>query len=325
MAGKEAMSRRDFVGGAVLLAGAATAQTTPEAAAPRSRVVTVRHGGATVKEEVQAEPVAQMADRAVMALSGEATPEKAWARYFSADERVGIKINGRGGVGVAVCNPLIKVCVERLQGIGVKPANIIIWDSLPGDLRNSGLSLDGAWGAQVVPAEVGWDEEIQQGSFKGRLTTIVTQRVDAILNLPFLKDHILTGVTLALKNHYGSISNPEAHHDNGCDPFIADLNTVPALRGKQRLILCDGTRSQPEGGPQFRPGYRLFTNLLMAATDPVAHDWVGWRFIEARRKDMGLPPLARVGRPTTFIRTAAQRGLGTDQPDRIEQVDITLA
>lgn len=307
------------------LAAAAATAAGAEPAAKKSRVVTVRHAGATVKDEVQAEPVARMVERAVMELSGEPTPDKAWARYFRPEERVGIKINGRGGAGVAVCNPLIKACVAGLVSVGVKPGNIIIWDSLPADLHNSGLSLDGAWGAQVVPANVGWDAEIQRGSFRGCLTTIVTQRVDAILNLPFLKDHILTGVTLALKNHYGSISNPEAHHENGCDPYLADLNTVPALRDKQRLILCDGTRTQPEGGPQFQPGYRLFTNLIMAATDPVAHDYVGWQFIEARRREMGMAPLARVGRPAKFIRAAAARGLGTDQPENIEQVEVKLA
>jgi hypothetical protein len=266
-----------------------------------------------------------MVDRAVMALSGEATPEKAWGRYFKPSEVVGIKINGRGGPTLAVSNLLIKKCVEALVSIGVEPANIIIWDSLPADLGNSGLKPDGAWGAQVLPANVEWDAPVEQGAFKGALTAIVTKRVDAILNLPMLKDHVLAGVTLALKNHYGSISNPEQHHTNGCDPFIADINALPALRGKQRLIICDATRALPDGGPHLKPGFLIHPNLLLAATDPVAHDTVGWQLIEAQRQGFGLPTLARVGRPPKHLHSAAERGLGTDQPDRIEQVDITLA
>jgi len=57
----------------------------------------------------------------------------------------------------------------------------------------------------------------------------------------------------------------------------------------------------------------------------VAHDTVGWQLIEAQRQGFGLPTLARVGRPPKHLHSAAERGLGTDQPDRIEQVDITLA
>ncbi|MBI5833808.1 MAG: DUF362 domain-containing protein [Armatimonadetes bacterium] len=329
------IDRRRFVtelaGGSALLLGGRVwaADPAPPAAAAsakaKSRVALVRHSGVIVKDEIQAKPLAAMADQAVMTLSGEDTPEKAWQRYFKPGERVGIKVNGRGGSPLSTSTLLIAHCVDRLKGIGIKPADIIIWEMRVSDLNNCGLYENTAWGAQVTTADVEWDAWIQQGSFSGALTSIVTKRVDAILNLPLLKDHHNAGITLALKNHYGSICNPMAHHGNYCDPYIADLNTVPALRDKQRLIITDGTRGQAEGGPHYSPGFVGYPNLIMAASDPVAHDYVGWQLIETQRKHMGLPPVARVGRPAIHIHSAAQRGLGTDVPEEIDQAQVTLA
>jgi hypothetical protein len=326
------IDRRGFVrrvalgaSSALALAGGAAGQAAPTPAARKSKVVIARHPGLTIDGKVQAEPMAQAIDRAVLELAGEKSVEQAWARYFMPEERVGIKVNGRGGVSLATSKPMLTVCVARLKAIGVKPENIIIWDSLPSDLASCGLNLGGEWGVKVLPAYTGWDAPVEQGAFRGALTKIVTQQVDAILNLPVLKDHVLCGVTLALKNHFGSINNPQVFHTNNCDPFVADLNCVPALRDKHRLVLCDAARSQPEGGPHYRPQYRWFPNFIMAATDPVAHDEVGRQLLEARRKELNLPPLPRVGRPPTYLQTAADRGLGTNQPERIERVEVHVA
>ena len=38
-----------------------------------------------------------------------------------------------------------------------------------------------------------------------------------------LKDHDLAGVSLAMKNWYGVVHNPNKLHDDDCDPFVADL------------------------------------------------------------------------------------------------------
>ena len=35
---------------------------------------------------------------------------------------------------------------------------------------------------------------------------------------------------------------------------------------------------------------------LFFATDPVSLDWIGWEIVDAKRKQMGLPPAAQTGR-----------------------------
>ncbi len=306
-------------------------QPTPAAPAPaqaadgRSRVVIARHAGVIRDDEVQEDVLAQVVDRAVMELSGQDSAAPAWEHYFSSDEVVGVKVNGLGGPSIATSVLLTKVCVERLQGIGVRPENIIMWDSNPGFLNACGLEVGTKWGSQVLTLDGELDEVIEQGSFRGPLTAIVTKRVDGFINLPIMKDHGISGITLAMKNHYGTCANPSDHHANNCDPYIADLNTIPAIRDKQRLILCDGTRGQADGGPGFNPQFFWHPNLVMAAVDPVAHDMVGWQMIEAQRNAFGLPPLADVGRPPKHIQSAADRGLGTNNLDEIEQIEVNLA
>lgn len=302
------------------------AAVTPPAppSSDKSRVVIARHSGLTSGGEVQEDALADTVDRALMELTGETAPEKAWQRHFSSDETIGIKVNGLGGPQMATSVLLSKICVERLHGIGVKPEKIIFWDSNRGFLSNCGLDQEVMWGAQVLTMDVEWDRVHEQGSFRGPLTAILTKRVDGYLNLPILKDHSIAGITLAMKNHYGSHANPGDHHGNYCDPFIADLNSIPAIRDKQRLILCDGTRGQAQGGPGYNPQYAWNPNLILAATDPVAHDTVGWEIIEAKRRELGLQPIMGGAQPPQ-LRSAAKRGLGTNDLTKIDKLEIGVA
>ena len=328
----QSVSRREFlrkaaVGavGAAALLPASSRPAQAQAVDDSHRVVIVRHAGVTRDYEVQEEVLAQIVDRAVQDLCGEQSAQRAWERYFSADERVGVKVNGLGGPSMATSVVLTQICVERLQGIGVKPESIIIWDSNPGFLGACGLEPGTRWGAQVLTMDTEWDPIVQQGSFRGPITAIVTKRVDSFLNLPIVKDHAISGITLAMKNHYGTHANPEAHHDNSCDPYIADLNTIPAIRDKQRLIICDGTRGQAQGGPSYNPQFAWEPHLVMAAVDRVAHDTVGWQLIEAQRASFGLPTLEAAGRPPKQLQSAADRGLGTNRLEEIDQVEVTLS
>jgi len=320
------MRRRDFLrtsaAAAGVLAGLQTLPALPQDG--KSRVVIARNPSVTKGGEVVEEVVAQMVDAGVTKLTGEASAEAAWRKLFSSDEVIGIKPNGLGGPMLSTATALIHTCVERLRGIGVKTENLVIWDQDPGKLIACGLDPGETWGVACVPADAEWDAPTQSGKFSGRLTTILTRKVDAYLNLPIIKDHNAAGITGALKSHYGSIDNPGAQHGNRCDPYIADLYSLPACKGKSRLILTDGTRATCEGGPGYNPLWAWNANLLIATTDPVANDTQIWKLVEAQREAKGLPPLEQVGRKPKSILTAAERGLGTNDEAKIEVVEVAL-
>jgi uncharacterized protein (DUF362 family) len=318
------MDRREFVRTTAVAAGALAGGLTAWGQEGKSRVVIAKDEGVTKDGAVVEEVLGRMVDAAVTALTGEADAAKAWGKLCSSDERIGLKPNGLGGPMLSTATALIHVCVERLRGIGVKTGNLVIWDQDPAKLIACGLEPGETWGVRCVPASVEWDAPTRNGSFAGQLTTVLTKKIDGYINLPIIKDHNLAGITGALKAHYGSISNPEAHHANGCDPYIADLYSLPAIRDKSRLILTDGTRATCEGGPQFNPLFTWSANLILAATDPVANDMQIWKIVDTQREANGLMPLEAVGRKPKSILTAEERGLGRMEEAEVWVQELTL-
>jgi uncharacterized protein (DUF362 family) len=326
------ITRRNFLKRTALAGVGATALTAlpdvpvwaQDDGEEKSRVIIARNPAVTEGGEVVEAALGEMVDAAVVSLTGEESAEKAWGSLFSSDEVIGLKPNGLGGPMLSTAPQLIHVCVERLRGIGLKSENLVIWDQDPSKLIACGLEVGETWGVRTVPMDSDLDEPIEHGSFSGQLTAILTKQIDGYINLPIVKDHYLAGVTGALKSHYGSISNPGAHHANGCDPYIADLYSIPAARDKSRLILTDGTRATCEGGPAYSPLWVWNANLVMAATDPVAHDTQLHKLIDAQREVKGLPPLEAVGRKPKSILTAAEKGLGTNDESKIEVITADL-
>jgi len=156
------------------------------------------------------------------------------------------------------------------------------------------------------------------------LSKILTQRCNVLINVPVLKDHDGAGVSIALKNIYGVIHNPNKYHPNGCNPYIADLNMVPEIRTRMRLTICDATTASYEGGPGYKPEYSWKNNALIVSQDPVALDYTGWQIIERKRAERGLKTLEGDGRAPHYIATAAnaQHRLGTNDPRRITVVEL---
>jgi len=91
--------------------------------------------------------------------------------------------------------------------------------------------------------------------------------VDAVLNLPVLKQHMLSGMSGALKNQFGCIHNPNKMHLDKCDPYIAEVNALPAIRQKQRLIVMDALRPVLDNGPSYQPGMAEVANTLLFAVE----------------------------------------------------------
>ncbi|MCS6950294.1 MAG: DUF362 domain-containing protein [bacterium] len=290
-----------------------------------STVVEVRNPNVqTETQRVRPEVAQAMVFEAVRRLSGAKNDRDAWRHYFQPDDIVGIKVNCLFGRGASTRPEVVMAVVEGLKLAGVKPENIIIWDRSDGDLAKAGFTLnrEGA-GVRCYGTNADYDPQpTRQGSFQGRLSKILSERITALVNVPILKDHGIAGITCALKNHYGSIDNPGAHHGNNCNPYLADLNAVPAIRQKTRLIVCDAIRPIAHGGPGLRGDYAWDYNAILASTDPVAIDTVGWQIIEARRKQLRLPTLAQEGRPVRYLQTAAQLGLGVHDPNRIQLVRV---
>jgi uncharacterized protein (DUF362 family) len=333
-------SRRDFlkncIAGAFGLAAAdnslpldAAEWTTPTAG---SKVVVARDAqlrGSSGGGSVDARRIQQTLDRAMQTLFASDDPSHAWTQIVRPGQRVGLKVNTLGGRGISTNVQFVEAVCRRLQGAGIPAQDIVIFDRDSREMERAGFSIR-TGGAQVQcfgSDRVGFESDLSEyGSVGSQLSKILTQHCDVLINMPVLKDHDGAGVTIALKNMYGVIHNPNKYHPNGCNPYVADVNMLPGIRSKLRLHICDATSACYEGGPAFKPEFTWHANTLLLSQDPVALDYSGWQIIERKRAEKGLKTLEADGRPPRYIATAAdsEHRLGTSDPKRIALVAVAV-
>ncbi|MDH7600593.1 MAG: DUF362 domain-containing protein [Armatimonadota bacterium] len=322
-------TRREFLK-QVALTGAAVAGL-PEAlvaadevvtgAGQKSRVViatdkAVLRGSGDVEVDV----LQRMLDRGMAKLTGSRTAQEAWKKLFKPSDVVGIKVNCLFGKGVSTRPEVAQAIVRGLISAGVKPDNIIIWDRSTSDLVKVGYKPNSGSGVKCYGDDGDWGPVLEHGAFKGRITKVISEKITALINVPILKTHGLTGISNALKNHYGSFDNPGSHHNNHCNPAMADFNSLPIVKKKTRLVVVDALRPQYDGGPGFKGDAQWDLWCLMLSTDPVAVDYQGLQIIQEQRAKVGLPAIKP--EVTAWLQAAQERGVGTCDPSKIEVLRV---
>ena len=261
------------------------------------------------------------------ALTGAPNAGAALRRFFKAGETVGLKVNGLAGRLAATHFELVDEVAALLRTVDVDGAHQMVFDRLGADLVSAGFTLnDRGDGYRCQGNEaMGYEEEpTLMPSSASRLCRVLTERVSGVLNLPVIKQHMLSGMTGALKNQFGCIDNPNKMHLERCDPYIAEVNALPQIRSKQRLIVMDALRPVVDLGPSYQPGMAEAGNALILGVDPVATDTVGLELLEGLRKKRGLPPLAGGQLDPIHLQTAARLGLGVADRARIEVVTVEV-
>jgi uncharacterized protein (DUF362 family) len=309
------LTRRQFlIGGSTAALGAAVGVKRLSAAeaksSEKSRVVVVQSERSldTLSRPVP-EVVEKMLDTAIARFSGESEPKAAWAKYFKPSDLVGVKMN----VMMNATHPeLVRAIVRRLVDIGVKNNNIIIWDR-----DRAGVGMEGV---EVRNQRFGYDE-------KTHVSKIITEKCTALINVPGVKAHWITGIAVALKNWVGVIGglNPSdqgvtyaIHADNGAECCM--FNAMPVIRDKCRLVIVDALRPLCHGGPQVNPRYLWDYRGILVSTDAVAMDIVCQRIIQEQRDKFGLGPIQP---PVKHVAHAEEKyHLGTSDWNNIELVRI---
>jgi len=323
--------RREFLtrclrGAVAFAAGQSTLPMSAMPGAPRpaiSRVSLAQDGMLrTPAGSVDSGRVLKLLDQAIQSLFDADDPIRSWARLVRPGQTVGVKVNTLGGRGLSSNVQLVEALCERLQQAGIRAPDIVVFDRDTTELERAGFAIRmGGNRVQCFGTDrLGYEEDLSTyGAVGSRVSRIVTQRCDVLINVPVLKDHDGAGVSIALKNMYGVIHNPNKYHPDGCDPYVADVNMLPEIRSRLRLHICDATTACFEGGPAFKPQFAWQQNALIVSEDPVALDQTGWQLIERKRAEKGLKPLASEGRQPQYIATAAdsQHRLGTNDSRRI--------
>lgn len=250
----------------------------------------------------------------------------AWKKVVKPGEVIGLKVNCLSGLGSTNVE-LVDIICEKLLHIGIKKSDIVIWDRQNSDLEDGKFQIKYNNNAiKCIGNEVlGFENTFEIfGSSASLVCQTLTRVCDGIINLPVLRDHGIAGVTIAMKNMFGAIHNPNKFHLNVGNPYIPDVYSYPSIKNKVRLTICDAITAQYEGGPSFMPHWRWNYGGLLIGTDPVALDYTGWQIIEKERKKRGLKSLKEAGREPIYISTAADsnHNLGTNDPNKIKVIKV---
>jgi len=329
------MKRRDFIrhvgaglafGGAVM--GGCKRESSQAAVSRKggpARVAVFRDPAVRRGEDLDAKHVAELLQLALKEALGAPDAAAGLRSILSEDDVVGIKLNCLAGRPLSPTREVVDALAGLLKKAGISASKIIFFERAERDIQKGGFDVShGGDGPRFLGNDSpGFNYEPEpeiSGQVGSCLSRIVTDRIDVMINLGVLKDHNLAGLGAGMKNLFGIIHNPNKYHDNGCDPYVADVLAFPVVQQKLRLTILDALTAQCEGGPGYLPAYAFEFNGILASTDPVALDRVAWDLIDRQRKQKGLPGLQEAGRPPKWIATAQKKGLGMGDLSKIKVV-----
>jgi len=323
--------RRDFLK-TVGLAGAAgllkPSLTFSDMLDAKSRIIIVEDNKATTGNKINTSVVQIMVDEGIKSLTQLNDVGEAWKSLFAgvnSASKIGIKVNcinsalsSHPEVAFAIANGLKKMMFD---GTPFNENNIIIYERTEYEMKAAKYTINkSSSGVRVVATDssgIGYSSTTWtvDGSVQ-KISKVVTEMVDFFINLAVLKNHGSPGVTLCLKNHLGTCHNPGGTggiHDGDINKKIAELNTVPPIKSKQKVFIIDALYGIRSGGPGGSPQFAA--NKLIMGTDIVAVDYNG--------KDL----LAKNGCTSTnyashIALAATAYSLGTNDPSKMDIINI---
>ncbi|MFQ6132082.1 MAG: DUF362 domain-containing protein [Armatimonadota bacterium] len=314
------MQRRQFLK-AMTVCGLAACGRADEPAR-RPRVVVARLRDAAGRDDP-----ARLRDLLVAGL--EALFEDPWAalsQLFGDTGLIGLKVNCVSrhlSTRPALCQAVVRVLARAQIG----PERVLVFDRSNQELdRNGRYELNRSeggplcYGCRQTPYEGGSYRPYVCEGAEFSISSLVTG-CRALISMPVLKHHAMTGVTLSLKNYYGVLERPTLWHGPllNCSPYLAQLMTTEVLASRQKLVICDALVGMCDGGP-YGPGRQWpFGGLILSANAPAA-DIVGWQIINAERGRRGLAQLAL----PQHLEDAGERGLGPAGLADIDRVTVAV-
>lgn len=237
-------------------------------------------------------------------------------RFVQAGDRVFIKINVCGGVpevrGTFTSIEVVDEIVDLVRGTGAEPFlgdADMIWNKFWRVAEDSGwvdwakekgVRLVNLSETKIVNFDFGEDGVIGEDMVSKEVID-----ADVIISVPTMKTHLLTGVTLGMKNMYGTLPEVDKarYHKMKIEEVIYEINRsfIP------NLVIIDGSIGNEAIGPlSSRP---LDFQTIVASNDVVCADSIASQL-------MGYGPSEVV-----HLKIAAERGLG-DASQRYDLADL---
>jgi hypothetical protein len=146
----------------------------------------------------------------------------------------------------------------------------------------------------------------------------------ALIALPALKAHWLTGIGTVLKNYITYSGYPSSYHDAN-NVRLGEIWLMPHVKGKTKIVLVDALRPLCDKGPQPDPRYLWDYKGIIAGTDPVAVEAVCLKIINQKRQALRGEPWPLSPPPLCVAAADEKYGLGTHRWEeiRLEKIGWT--
>lgn len=138
----------------------------------------------------------------------------------------------------------------------------------------------------------------------------------ALISLPALKAHWLTGMGTVLKNYIMYSGRPTRYHKEN-SAKLGEIWNLPEVKGKTRLILVDALHPLCDKGPQPDPRYKWAYNGIIGGTDPVAVETICLKIISEKRHALRGEPWPLSPPPLCIEAADKVYGLGTSDLNNI--------
>jgi hypothetical protein len=324
----------------------------PDGAA-RTRVVIVHDPNATRALSPQAEPVAAMVARGVVAYTGLPTAREAWRSLVQTQDVVGVKVHSSPGAASGTRIVVASAVLRGLLDAGHPADRIVLWDRKLEDLRAAGFAqLATSLGVRVAgAADSGFDPEVAyENQFLGQLVygDLEFERTKPAADAPARttgrRSHLSRLLTKELTRHIlvapllnhphagvsGILYSTASAATDNFQRFEANPNlladAVPDIFGQtciaDRVALCivDGLIGQYEGMQRTFLQYAAAVNELRFSTDPVALDVLSLEELNRIRETVGTG--AVTNRFTLYPNAARLLELGTDDTRRLDLIRL---
>jgi uncharacterized protein (DUF362 family) len=292
-----------------------------------SRVVIIEDSSATSGVTIDQDVVQSMVDCGIMNLAQEFDLGEAWKTLLPEVTEASVV-----AIKVACLNTVVPTHPEVAYSVANSlqhmdfggtpfPANnIIIYDRTNSELMASGYTLNGGetgvrcYGTDSSLGGYTAGTYLVNGSIQ-RLSLILRQQANYVINIAALKNHTIAGVTLCLKNHYGTCNRPDLMHGGNCNPYIPALNVLTPILNKNVVNICDALLGIATGGPLGSPQFAA--NTLLMSQDIVAVDYQAREILAAN----GCNTIGISG----HVDTAAGDPyyLGTNDPEQMDVVTVS--
>lgn len=291
-----------------------------------SKVIQTHHAGVWANKTLVPGALKQMLDASITRLTGLSGARDAWAALFKPGERIVIKVNTFRNSLIWTHAPLVLEVTRSLVNAGIPAEQITIFDYQSAELSTAGYSINvDNPGVRCTGMDDNYSADSTNVLNKKIKLASLLKDCDALINIPVLKSHMMSGITFAMKNHYGSIYYPDLLHGDNMRG-VAALNALPEIKDRTRLVIGDALTANLRYTYSF-PYWKedWIGDSIFMSFDPVAHDSMGLKLLTRELEKAGDDPASVIGMATPALQYAVELGLGTNDPANMQVIEQNLS